>query len=146
MTPEQRQAVVELWRSRRFPLHKPPRPDPGEGWYFPTAATFEHRHHFTAPNELTALERRLLEALQTAALPCAGWVVLPNQSHAPVQAPMPVKEGWVLGLGHGRSARYAKLRDCTPWRRAPDTFLGSPAGPRNRSAGQHPLLRREGKD
>src|SRR5436309_1411691 len=72
MTPAERAAVVEMRRSRGFPLHKPPHPEQGAGWYFITAATFEHRRHFATPPELTALERRLLEALAASELPCGG--------------------------------------------------------------------------
>jgi putative transposase len=116
MTPEQRLEVVELRRSRRFPLHKPPHLNLGEGWYLISAATFEHRPHFAVPKELSALEYRLLEAFSTAGVPCAGWVVLPNHYHAFVNAVSPRAVGQAIGPVHGRSARYANRRDDTPGR------------------------------
>jgi len=113
MTPEQRMAVVESRRARGFPWHKPPHPNLGPGWYFITAATFEHRMHFQKSNELSALESRLLDALRQANFTCGGWVVLPNHYHMLVQAPSAAKIGKALGPVHGRSAHYANRRDNT---------------------------------
>jgi putative transposase len=117
MTPEERRAIVEARRSRGFPLHRPPHLAQGPSWYFITAATYEHRLHFSTSPELCALERRLLEAFQTARIPCAGWVVLPNHYHALIEASDLGMVGIVLGRVHGRSARYANQRDGTPGRR-----------------------------
>ena len=111
MTPEQQKATVEVRRRRGFPLHKPPHPDLGRGWYFITAATFEHRQIFTAPRELTALELRILEAVRDGGLACAGWVVMPNHYHILLEAENTAKVGKVVGPVHGRSSRYANIRD-----------------------------------
>ena len=100
MTSEQRNAVVQARRARGYPLHKPPH-----------LALGEHRHHFAAPAELNALERRLLDALVEVAAPCAGWVVMPNHYHLPVQVGVMSTLGKALGRVHGRSARYVNLRD-----------------------------------
>jgi putative transposase len=116
MTQAERQAIVAERRSRHFPWHKPPHRDLGEGWFLITAATFEHRPHFTAPTELRALVQRLLEALAGAALPVAGWVVFPNHYHALVQTSALATVGRALGAVHGRSALYANRRDHTPAR------------------------------
>ena len=122
MTPAERAAVVEMRRSRGFPLHKPPHPEQGAGWYFITAATFEHRRHFATPPELTALERRLLEALATSELPCGGWVILPNHYHVLVRTTTLAAVGHALRSVHGRSAYYANRRDGTPGRQVWYTF------------------------
>jgi putative transposase len=117
MTLDERTAVVEQRRSRGFPLHKPPHLAQGEGWYLITAATYEHHHYFAAPDELRALEIRLLEALAGAKIPCAGWVVLPNHYHALVHTDELARVGKAVGLVHGRSARYANSRDHAPGRK-----------------------------
>ncbi len=117
MTPEEQAAVVEHRRSRGFPLHKPPHLAQGEGWYLITAATYEHRPYFDAPNEIRALEIRLLEAFTAAEIPCAGWVVLPNHYHALVHTDDLTRVGNAIGPVHGRSARYANSRDLTPGRK-----------------------------
>ena len=111
MTPEEREAIVEDRRSRGFPLHRPPHPEQGRGWYLITAATFEHQHLFTAPKELTALSRRLQEAIQEARVACAGWVVFPNHYHLLIEPERLDLVGKLIGPVHGRSARYVNLRD-----------------------------------
>jgi putative transposase len=116
MTREERIATVEHRRTRGFPLHKPPHFVQERGWYLVTAATYEHRPHFGAPNELRALELRLLEALAEYEVPCAGWVVLPNHYHALIETGDLTRVGTALGTVHGRSARYANKRDNTPGR------------------------------
>ena len=116
MTPEERRAVVEERRERGFPLHRPPHLKSGEGWYLVSAATYEHQHRFTTRGELTALERRLVEAWRTNGIRCAGWVVMPNHYHLLVRAAELASLGKALGGVHGRSARYANRRDGTPGR------------------------------
>ena len=116
MTPEQRRAIVEARRASGFPLHKPPHPNLGDGWYLISAATYEHRHQFPAPGELTALQRRLAEARDQISAPCAGWVVMPNHYHLLVQVAGLSLLGKALGAVHGRSARYANRRDGTAGR------------------------------
>src|SRR4051812_45055930 len=111
LPPAERAAVVERRRSCGFPFHKPPHLEQGTGWYFITAATFEHRRHFAAPLELTALERRPLEALAGAELPCGGWVILPNHYHFLVRTTTLATVGNALGPVHGRSAHYTNRRD-----------------------------------
>ena len=111
MTPEERRAVVAERRARGFPLPKPPHLQSGQGWYFVSAATYEHQHRFTGRAELTALERRLLEACRTSPIRCAGWVVMPNHYHLLVEVDDLPMLGRALGSVHGRSARYANRRD-----------------------------------
>jgi putative transposase len=113
MSKAEQQEIVDLRVERGYPWHKPPHPAQGEGWYFITAATYEHRHHFAAPRELTALTRRLLEAFADTNLTCAGWTVLSNHYHALVHAPSPQTIGRAIGPVHGRSSHYANRRDNT---------------------------------
>ena len=136
MTEAQRREVVALRVSRGFPLHRPPHPDLGSGWYFITGACFEHQKHFSKPQELTALQRRLFEAIAEINAECGGWVVLPNHYHLLVKLSQVEAEakpdglaapdhdvrclaalGRVLGKVHGRSAHYANRRDESPGRR-----------------------------
>jgi len=116
MTREQQIAVVEQRLARGFPLHKPPHLTADNGWFFITGATFEHRLHFPAPAELTALQRRLFEAFTEADCECGGWVVLPNHYHALLRIPSFTTFGKAIGKVHGRSSRYANERDGTSGR------------------------------
>jgi putative transposase len=102
---------------RGFPWHRPPHPKGAEGWYLITAACYEHRHHFSAANELTALQMRLFEAFSEAENECGGWVVMPNHYHALVTVNGFTTLGKAIGKVHGRSSRYANLRDNAPRRR-----------------------------
>ena len=111
MTPEQRQAVVQQRRARGSPLHKPPHLDLGGGWYFISAATYEHRQMFNSPPELSALIRHLLDGFREAEIPVAAWVVMPNHYHILVEIDVVRQVGGVVGPVHGRSARYANQRD-----------------------------------
>lgn len=122
MTPQQQKAILNLRQQRGFPLHRPPHLDQGAGWYLITGATFEHRRHFGEPRELTALELRLIEAFETAVLPCAAWVVLPNHYHALLKVQSLPHVGRAVGPVHGRSARYANQRDKAPKRQVWNRF------------------------
>ena len=114
MTERQREQIVENRRAHGYPLHKPPHHQLGEGWYFISAACFEHKHHFSSAAELTALTNRLLEALVRASLLLAGWVVMPNHYHLLVKVLKLCELGNALGKVHGRSAHYVNQRDETP--------------------------------
>ena len=118
LTPEQRVEVVAHRGSRGFPWHKPPHPDLGNGWYFITGTCFEHKLQFREPNELTALQRRLFEAIAEAHCECGGWVVLPNHYHLLVKLTDINLAGFGRAIGqvHGRSGLYANRRDLTPKR------------------------------
>jgi len=111
MTVAQKEQILADRYAKKFPLHKPPHLDLGDGWYLISAACFEHRHHFTAPNELSALTQRLLQAFQDANLPIVAWVVMPNHYHVLTRLPSARVIGKVVGPVHGRSGYYANQRD-----------------------------------
>ena len=117
LTDAEKAAAVEERIARGAPAHEPPHPDQGAGWYFITAACFEHRHRFVTPGERTALARRLLEAVAAAGYGCGGWVVLPNHYHLLLEVPGLSGVGRTLGKVHVRSAAYANDRDGTPGRK-----------------------------
>lgn len=116
MTPQQRQEIVRSRLQRGYPAHAPPHPDLGTGWFFITAATYEHRPQFQEPLELVALERQLLEALNQGCEQHAGWVVMPTHYHALVEVNDMRGLGKALGQAHGRSSYYANCRDGFPGR------------------------------
>jgi putative transposase len=116
MTPQQRKAVVAERISHGRPWHKPPHLKAPEGWYFISAACYEHRLQFTDPAELTALQRRLFKAFAEAGCSCASWVVMPNHYHALLKIDSFKNFGKAIGLAHGRSSFYANQRDGTAGR------------------------------
>ena len=129
MTPKQRQEVVQRRLLQGVPLHRPPHLKEVEGWYLISAATYEHHHHFTRANELTALRKRLVEAIVGASLPLAAWVVLPNHYHALLHTDGLKRVGEAVGPVHGRSSHYANRRDGTKgrqvWHRYTDRAMRS---------------------
>ena len=116
-TERQNAALVADRAARGLPWHAPPHPDGDAGWFLVTAACYRHRRHFNAPAELSALARRLGEAVAEAGWECGGWVVLPNHYHLLLDLPSLREVGAVLGRVHGRASRYANLRDGAPGRK-----------------------------
>lgn len=64
MTPEQREAVVHLRKSRGFPLHAPPHPVNEKAYYMLTAANFEHKHIMVSAQRRTEFQKLVLEKLR----------------------------------------------------------------------------------
>lgn len=81
LTPEQRAEVLEYRRLHGYPLHEPPHLQRVEGWFLITAATYEHKAYFVAEEDRLWLLDELFGELQTAGVPCSGWVVLPTHYH-----------------------------------------------------------------
>jgi putative transposase len=81
MTPAERAAVVEERRQCGYPLHAPPHPYRGPGWYCITAANYEHAPIMMSPQRLTAFEDQLLGELVDAGAEIGAWVVLMNHYH-----------------------------------------------------------------
>ena len=81
MTQEERDAAIEYRRERGYPLHAPPHPFREAGWYFLTAANFEHVPVMQAPGRRDEFETRLLNAFASIDAEIGGWVVLPNHYH-----------------------------------------------------------------
>jgi putative transposase len=111
LTKAQQQAIVAERRAHGFPLHKPPHLKLGDGWYFVTAATYEHRKVFQASSELTSLTQDLLTGTRNQGILVAAWVVMPNHYHVLLKVDVLRKVGTLVGRIHGKSSRFANLRD-----------------------------------
>jgi putative transposase len=81
LSPSERQSILRERRARGFPLHAPPHFDGIRGEYLITAASFEHRHIFEQPDDLSTVAGGVLGALTEAGLPHPAWVFLPNHYH-----------------------------------------------------------------
>ena len=81
MSPEEQAAVVALRREHGYPLHAPPHPCREGGWYFLTAANFQHKPVMHSPDRRDEFETRLLEAFRSIGTDIGGWVILPNHYH-----------------------------------------------------------------
>ncbi len=81
MTPEQREEVVLIRKSRGYPLHAPPHPFRGEGYYFITAANFKHELIMHSSKRRSEFEIELVKKFKEIKAEVLGWVVLPNHYH-----------------------------------------------------------------
>ncbi|MGD2145549.1 MAG: transposase [Anaerolineae bacterium] len=111
MTQEERVAVVDERRARGYPLHAPPHPYRGPGWYCIHAANFEHANVMSSPERLTGFEDRLLEGLRDAGAEVGAWVVLTNHYHVLVSVASLDQVSGALRWLHGRTSRAWNLED-----------------------------------
>ena len=81
LTAEERAAVVEERRRRGYPLHGPPHPYRGVGWYCISAANYDHAHVMGSADRLSAFEDQLLLELTEAGAELGAWVILTNHYH-----------------------------------------------------------------
>ena len=104
MTPAERQEILRQRRERGFPLHAPPHFRGLAGEYLITAACYEHRHIFAAPDALSYLTNEVLSALIEAGLEYSAWVFLPNHYHVLLTAPDLAIVSETLRIVHSRIA------------------------------------------
>jgi putative transposase len=111
MTPDERDAVVEERRRRGYPLHGPPHPYRGAGWYLITVANHEHEHVMSPPDRLTAFEDQLLAELTDTGAEMGGWVILTNHYHFLVGAESLNQVSVALQHLHGSTSRQWNVDD-----------------------------------
>jgi len=81
MSQAERELVLRQRREAGYPLHAPPHPFRNAGYYFISAANYQHAHIMDTPERRTEFEGRLALALQEINAEVAGWVILPNHYH-----------------------------------------------------------------
>lgn len=81
LTQEEREEIVRQRRERGYPLHAPPHPFRCAGYYFITAANYEHAHIMSTPERRTEFEGRLALALKEINAQVEGWAILSNHYH-----------------------------------------------------------------
>jgi len=117
MSSEEKMAVVENRIKRGYPLHAPPHPYRGSGWYLLTATNFEHVPVMAAPGRRDAFEKRLLSALDAIEGEIGGWVILANHYHVLVRVDTLDDVSPVLKQLHGSTSREWNLADGLTGRR-----------------------------
>jgi putative transposase len=110
LSDSERREVLQHRRQTGQPLHSPPHEYEGQGWFFITAATFEHRPLFREETDREWLLRDLFLELEQAQLDCAAWVVLPNHYHLLLRCESLRQVATALGRVHGRTSREINLR------------------------------------
>ncbi len=111
LTAEQKEEVLRQRRLNGYPLHSPPHLYAAEGWFLITAATYEHKHYFTAEEDRAWLLEELFKELGAVNVPFAGWVILPNHYHLLVQCSPLAIVSEPLRRAHARTARELNRRD-----------------------------------
>jgi putative transposase len=104
MTPAEKEHTLQSRRERGAPLHAPPHLLGVAGEYLISAACYEHRPIFEQPKDLSWLADEVLESLDSAQLPCAARVFLPNHYHVLLQTEDLRIASEVLRLLHSRMA------------------------------------------
>jgi len=111
MSPEERAAVIAHRRERGYPLHAPPHPHREAGWYFLTAANFQHKPVMRASDRRDEFEFRLIDVFRSVDADIGGWVILPDHYHILVGvSSLNVVSGLVRRL-HGTTSREWNLAD-----------------------------------
>jgi len=111
LTPEQKAEALRQRQFNGYPLHSPPHLYKAEGWFLITAATYEHKHHFTAEEDRAWLLGELFKELEAVQINFAGWVVLPNHYHLLVQCNPLAIISEPLRRVHARTARELNRRE-----------------------------------
>ncbi len=87
LSPAEQKIVLEQRRAKGFPFYGPPHPFQQPGYYFLTAANYEHAPVMDMLERRDIFEKQLLETFLNAQGEIAGWVVLSNHYHALVGVP-----------------------------------------------------------
>lgn len=85
LTPEQKKEILKIRKNHGYPLHAPPHPFRGSGYYFISAAIFKHKPIIHSPMRRTDFEIALLNSFKNLNAKVEGWVILPNHYHLLVQ-------------------------------------------------------------
>ncbi|MDW7679880.1 MAG: transposase [bacterium] len=81
MSPQEREEIILIRKSRGYPLHAPPHPFRGEGYYFISAANYQHAFILNSNQRRTGFEMDLFNMLKEMNADLFGWVILPNHYH-----------------------------------------------------------------
>ncbi len=108
---------MRIRRARGYPLHAPPHPFKGEGYFLITAANYEHAPIMHTPQRRTEFELALIQTFESLGAGIEGWVVLPNHYHVLIyiDAFGTIAKG--LQRLHGQSSFEWNLHDSTPGRK-----------------------------
>ena len=117
MRPEEQADVVEYRRERGYPLHAPPHPHREAGWYFLTAANFEHKPVMQALERRDEFETRVLDAFLPIGADIGGWVILPDHYHILAGVDSLDTVSAILKQLHGTTSREWNLADGMTGRR-----------------------------
>jgi putative transposase len=111
LTAREREEIVQYRREKGYPLHAPPHPFRGAGYYLITAANFEHISVMGPINRRTEFEILLLEAMSGIQAESIAWVILSNHYHILVDVESLDSVSTALKYLHGKTSRMWNLED-----------------------------------
>ncbi len=111
LTSREREEIVRTRRERGYPLHAPPHPFREAGYYFITAANFEHAPVMDSPDRRTEFEVLLLEAMEGIQVEVIAWVILSNHYHILIDVESLDSVSAALKYLHGKTSRQWNLQD-----------------------------------
>ena len=111
LSPKEREEIVKYRRAHGYPLHAPPHPFRGAGFYLITAANFEHHAIMSSPERRTEFETRLLSSIKEIAEDIIAWVILANHYHVLLAIQSLNDVSAALKHLHGTTSREWNLED-----------------------------------
>ncbi|MBN1155710.1 transposase [candidate division KSB1 bacterium] len=81
MSEAERKEIIDYREARGYPLHAPPHPYRGFGYYLITAANYEHQPIMNSSKRRTEFEVTFLKTLCSEDIEILGWIILPNHYH-----------------------------------------------------------------
>jgi len=117
MTPEERKQMIEERIANGYPKHSPPHPFRFEGYYFITAANFEHRYLMKGAKRRQTFASNLLEAFTKIGCQISAWVILMNHYHLLVWVPDFDAMAIMIGRLHGSSSKKWNVEEQTVGRK-----------------------------
>ncbi len=109
-TAEQK-AEIKYRQEHGYPLHSPPHPYRESGYYFLTAAIYQHQAVMASPDRRGEFERELLSSLAAIQVETAAWVILPDHYHILLGVETLEAVSGTLKQLHGTSSRRWNQED-----------------------------------
>jgi putative transposase len=117
LTPKERIEVLQYRRNQGYPLHAPPHPAKGKGYFLITAANFEYRHVLSSFSRRTQFEIQMLQILKNASIDVFCRAIMPNHYHLLIHSEHFEKLSSVLRCLHGKTSREWNRIDNKPGRK-----------------------------
>jgi putative transposase len=111
LSPQEREEIISYRRANGYPLHVPPHPFRGAGYYLISAANFEHRTIMSSTKRRTEFEARLLISIKEITEDLIAWVVLPNHYHVLISVQSLDDVSAALKHLHGTISREWNIED-----------------------------------
>ncbi|MHB1134854.1 MAG: REP-associated tyrosine transposase [Chloroflexota bacterium] len=111
LTTQERKIVIQERLERGFPPHSPPHLAGDDGYYFVSAACFNHQPLMASPHRRLALLHSLSAGFDERGVELRAWAILPNHYHVLIRSDAIRLLGEALRQVHGAVSRKWNLED-----------------------------------